>query len=73
MSHVTFSVPKIHCGHCVHTIESELAEVPGVRQVQAAQDTRLVRVEFEAPATQAQLETKLKEIEYPPEPSLGLS
>jgi copper chaperone CopZ len=57
----------------VHTIETELAEVAGVHKVQAAQDTRRVLVDFDAPATQEQIVAKLTEIEYPPEHLIKLS
>ncbi len=72
MTSITYTVPRIHCGHCVHTIQTELAEIPGVRRVTAEQDSRKVVVEFEAPATQPDIEAKLVEIEYPPEKLLTL-
>jgi len=66
MTTVTYSVPAISCGHCVHTIQSELSEIQGVSRVQAAQDTKQVMVEFSAPATEAAIRSKLVEIDYPP-------
>ncbi len=30
MTTVTYSIPNISCGHCVHTIQSELSELSGV-------------------------------------------
>jgi len=66
MTTVTYRVPAISCGHCVHTIQSELSEIQGVSRVQAAQDTKQVSVEFAAPATEATIRTKLVEINYPP-------
>lgn len=72
MTSITYTVPRIHCGHCVHTIQTELAEIPGVRRVSAQQDSRKVVVEFEAPATPPAIEAKLVEIEYPPEKLLSL-
>jgi Cu+-exporting ATPase len=65
MNTVTYSVPAIHCGHCTHTIEMEVAELPGVQSVTADMDTKKVRIEFEAPATEAQIKALLAEIEYP--------
>lgn len=72
MTTITYTVPRIHCGHCVHTIQTELAEIPGVRRVTAEQDSRKVVVEFEAPAAPPAIEAKLAEIEYPPEKLLSL-
>lgn len=72
MTTITYTVPRIHCGHCVHTIQTELAEIPGVRRVTAEQDSRKVVVEFEAPAGPPAIEAKLVEIEYPPEKLLSL-
>lgn len=66
MTSKTFTVPAIHCGHCTHTIEMELGELPGVRQVKASQDSRQVTVEWEAPATWEKIEATLHEINYPP-------
>ena len=63
----TFSAkaPNISCMHCVHTIKTEVSQLPGVKKVDAAPDTKLVTVVFEAPATQAQIESTMAEIGYP--------
>jgi copper ion binding protein len=66
MSNVTFEVPNISCGHCVHTIKTELGELAGVKMVEASQDTRQVKVEFDDPADEEQLVALLNEINYPP-------
>ena len=47
---VTYSIPSIHCGHCVHTIQSELIDLPGVKSVKADQILRTATIEFEAPS-----------------------
>jgi len=39
----------------------------GVQSVEADKDTKLVTVEFEAPASQTQIEALLAEIDYPAE------
>ncbi|MCI0399290.1 MAG: heavy-metal-associated domain-containing protein [Chloroflexi bacterium] len=62
----TFTVPKIHCGHCTHTIEMEVGDLPGVKSVKADQDSRQVTVEWDSPATWEQIEKTLVEINYPP-------
>lgn len=66
MTKITYSVPNISCGHCVHTIQMELSELQGVAHVEAFQDKREVTVEFEPPADETQIVTLLKEINYPP-------
>ena len=66
MSSVTYEVPNISCGHCVHTIKTELSELAGVKMVDANQETRQVIVEFEDPADEEQLVALLIEINYPP-------
>ena len=66
MTKITYSVPNISCGHCVHTIQMELSDLQGVRHVEAFQDKQEVTVEFEPPADETQIVTLLKEINYPP-------
>lgn len=67
MASKTFTVPNISCGHCTHTIETEVGELAGVTHVKAVQDTRQVTVEWEEPATWNQIQALLQEINYPPE------
>lgn len=66
MTTKTFVVPNISCGHCTHTIESELSEVAGVKSVKADQATKQVTVAFEEPATWDEIVATLEEINYPP-------
>lgn len=66
MTTKTFVVPNISCGHCTHTIESELSEMAGVQSVKADQATKQVTVSFDAPATWEQIVATLEEINYPP-------
>jgi copper chaperone CopZ len=66
MEKKTFTVPNISCGHCVHTVKSEVSELPGVKAVEVAQAEKQVTVEWEAPATWEQIEARLVEINYPP-------
>lgn len=65
MTTVTYSVPAIHCAHCVHTIQAELMEIAGVRKVVASLEPKQVTVEFEPPATESQIEAMLADIHYP--------
>jgi copper chaperone len=67
MSEKTFTIPNISCGHCVHTVETELKELPGVQSVQADADSKQVTVTWDAPATWEKIESTLVEINYPPE------
>ncbi len=62
---VTYSIPNIHCGHCVHTIQSELIDLPGVKSVKADQDLRTAVIEFEPPASEEKIKELLESIEYP--------
>jgi copper chaperone CopZ len=65
MTTLTFSIPNISCGHCVHTIQSEVSELPGVKSVVADQATRKATVTFEPPATEEKIKALLAEIDYP--------
>lgn len=70
MTTVTFTVPKISCGHCVHTIQMEVGDLEGVQSVKASNETKQVEVVFETPATEDKIVALMKEINYPPEGSL---
>ncbi len=62
----TFTVPNISCGHCVHTVESEVGEIAGVKQVKADEATKQVTVQWETPASWDAIQKVLVEIDYPP-------
>ena len=66
MTTKTFEVPNISCGHCVMAVQNEVGELDGVSTVQADKDTRMVTVEFGAPATWETIKATLTEINYPP-------
>jgi copper chaperone CopZ len=72
MTTITLNVPNISCMHCVHTIKTEVGELPGVTVVNADAQTKVVTVAFEAPATRAGIETLLAEINYPAEKLIAL-
>lgn len=64
----TFKVPNISCGHCVHTIQTEVGELEGVSSVVANQEAQTVTVEWqEPPQTWNNIRTLLEELDYPPE------
>lgn len=66
MDSKTFTVPNISCGHCVHTVQMEVGDIPGVKSVKAEQDTKQVFVEWDEPATWDQIKALLTEINYAP-------
>jgi copper chaperone len=66
MKTVTFSIPSINCGHCVHTITTEVGDLEGVKSVQASPETKQAVISFDSPATEDQIVSLLKEINYPP-------
>jgi copper chaperone CopZ len=65
MKTVTYTIPNISCPHCVHTIKTELGELPGVGTVEGNEQTKIVTVGYDDPATKEQIEALLAEIEYP--------
>ena len=65
MKTVTYSIPNISCGHCVHTIQSEVSELAGVMSVVADQNKQIATISFDAPATEEQIKELLAEIDYP--------
>ncbi len=67
MTTLTVKAPNISCGHCVRTIQNEVGELPGVKRVEAREDTKLVTISFEPPTTQEQIEELMAEIGYPVE------
>ena len=67
MKTVTYSIPNISCGHCVHTIDSELTELEGVQTVQADMTTRKATIVFDEPANEEKIKSLLAEINYPAE------
>lgn len=67
MKTVTYSIPNISCNHCVHTIQTEVGELTGVKSVEASAQTRQATVVFEPPATEEEIIALLKEINYAPD------
>jgi copper ion binding protein len=65
MTTIKLSVPNISCGHCVHTIQTEVVELEGVKDVRASADTKSVMITFDAPATEEKIKALLAEINYP--------
>jgi len=72
MTIVTYTVPAISCGHCTHTIETEVGELQGVQSVKADESTKKVEITFDTPASEAVIKALLAEINYPAEGLLTL-
>lgn len=66
MNSKTVTVPAISCGHCTNTIEMEVNEIAGVSKVAADVDSKEVTVDWDDPASWAQIEALLVEIDFPP-------
>lgn len=73
MESKTVKVPGISCGHCVHTIKMEVGDLPGVTLVDADQETKMVTINWEDPASWEEIRGLLVEINYPPEELITLS
>ncbi len=67
MEQKTVKVPNIGCNGCVKTIKNEVSELPGVVSVEGNVETKIVTVQWDAPATWATISGKMAEIEYAPE------
>jgi copper chaperone CopZ len=67
MNTITLHVPGISCHHCIHTINTELVDLEGVKSVEAKIDSKLVTVSFVPPATEDKIRELLVEINYPAE------
>ncbi len=72
MTTVTYTVPAISCGHCTHTIETEVAELAGIQSVKAEVDSKKVVITFDAPADESKIKALLAEINYPAEGLIAL-
>jgi copper chaperone CopZ len=67
MTEKKFHIPNISCGHCVRTIQNELMEIAGVKQVSGDPASKNVSVEWDHPATEDAIRKVLTEINYPAE------
>jgi copper chaperone CopZ len=66
MQTITYTIPNISCGHCIHTIETEVSEIAGVKSVEGDQNSKKVTIVFDNPANEIQIKELLTEIDYPP-------
>jgi len=65
MTTATYSIPNISCGHCVHTIQTEVGEMEGVRSVVADIERKIATIIYEPPATEEGIKSLLASINYP--------
>jgi copper chaperone len=67
MTTLTLKIPNISCNHCLHTIQTELGDLAGVKNVEGSVETKLVTIGYDDPATRDAIEALLAEIDYPVE------
>ena len=65
MTTVKYSVPNISCGHCVRTIQTEVADLEGIKSVKADAASKTVEIVFEPPASEEKIKKVLVDINYP--------
>ena len=65
MEKITLSIPAISCDHCVMNIKRELGEIKGIRKVEGDAKTKVITIEWDAPASLEEIKSALKEINYP--------
>ena len=65
MTTVTYKIPNISCGHCIHTVQSEVSELAGVKSVVADLEKKQAVITFEPPASEEKIKGLLAEINYP--------
>ena len=66
LERIVVTTPDMSCGHCVATIEREVAELDGVEDVDADLATKQVTISFDpARVTVPQLESTLDDAGYP--------
>ena len=65
MTTVTYNIPNINCGHCVHTITTEVSDLEGVQSVEASPETKTATIVFDVPATEEGIKNLLTEINFP--------
>lgn len=63
----TYTIPNIHCQHCVHTVKMELEELDGVKKVDVDLNTKKASVSMTSPDVEKEVLKTLTEIGYPAE------
>lgn len=67
MTTLTYNIPNVNCGHCKMMIERKVGELAGVASVDVSVDAKQAVIQFGSPATEAEIESLLAEIGYPPQ------
>jgi copper chaperone CopZ len=67
MEKKTFKVPNIGCNGCINAVQGELRDLEGVKSAVAELETKMVTVEYDAPASWNDIVKALTEIDYAPE------
>ena len=65
LQEITWQVEGMSCASCVSRVERGLTKVQGVQQAQANLASESVRIQFDEPATDAQLSEALERLGYP--------
>lgn len=63
----TVIVPNINCGHCVHTIETELGALADIVSVHADEQSKTVEISWNEPQSWSSIKSLMEEIHYPPQ------
>jgi copper chaperone CopZ len=61
----TYSIPNIHCLHCVNRIEQAIRSIEGVDFAEADLVSLSLTVDFESPANDQVIRETLEGIGYP--------
>ncbi len=61
-----FNILSVSCSHCRMTIERAVGEIRGVASVSVDVEAKRATVQFNSPATRADIEAVLEEIGHPP-------
>lgn len=64
MTTTVLSVPEVHCGHCVSSIEGALKPMDGVNDASVSLEETNVTVEHDASITHADLKAAIEEQGY---------
>lgn len=67
MKKIELKINNISCSHCVNAIKNELLDIRGVKTAEGNPRNKTMTIEFEDPATEAEILKILQEINYPAE------
>jgi copper chaperone CopZ len=63
----TVKVPNVGCNGCVNSIRGEVSEIPGVVAVSGDPATKLITIQWDAPADWDAIRAAMTAIDYAPE------